>query len=265
MQIIPSYCWQHRTIFWKKSFEFREGIFTVWRYSVSRYTCLQQLHVHLHAPYKPWQFLFPMKERRDWCNTFLIIEFCICTPYSNVELKRFFSQMWAVKTDWCNCLSNVNLTCLFRIKVADLSLKLIHDNYCHLAIDLWFNEKERQLGQKQCKKYGKRKSTKKLHSESLIYHHYMKQVAKVNWRKNLVQINIQWWHWHYFITYIVQWKVYWVNYKEESSSWKYIAKFTVSNKLTWKFARWNLITKLPSLKVCCWYLHKFHNLKNVFF
>ena len=37
--------------------------------------CLQQLQVYLHAPYKLWQFLFPMKATRDWCTIFTIIEF----------------------------------------------------------------------------------------------------------------------------------------------------------------------------------------------
>ena len=132
----------------------------------------------------------------------MIIELCICTPCSNAELERFLSQMQVMKTDWCNRLSEVNLTCLLRIKVAGPSLKSFHDNYYHLAIDLWFNEKERWLGQKQCKKYQRRKSRKKLHSESLICHHYLKQVAKVNWKKNLVQINVYLWCWHYFIMYI---------------------------------------------------------------
>ena len=198
---------------------------------------LQQLQVHLHAPYKLWQFLFPMRETRDWCNIFTIIELCICTPCSNAEFERFFNQMWVMKTDWCNRLPEVNLTWMLSIKVAGPSLKSILDNYRHLAIDLWFNEKERRLGQKHRKKCRKRKSTKKLPSESSICCHYLKQVAKVNWKKNLVQINVYWWHWHYFTMYIFYWNVYYVNYMKESFAWKYIAKFTVSNKLTWKFAK----------------------------
>ena len=123
--------------------------------------CLQQSQVHLHTPYKLWQFLFPMRETKDQCNIFTIIELCIYTPCSNAELERFISQMQVVKTDWCNRLPEVNITSLLRIKVAGPSLKSIHDNYFHLAIDLWYNEKERRLGQKQHKKYRKRKSTKK--------------------------------------------------------------------------------------------------------
>ena len=61
--------------------------------------CLQQLQVHLHAPYKLWQFLFPVKETRDWYIIFMIMELCICTPCSNAELERFFSQMLVVKAD----------------------------------------------------------------------------------------------------------------------------------------------------------------------
>ena len=93
------------------------------------------------------------------------------------------------------------------------------------------------------------------HSElTLIGSYYLKQVAKVNWKKNLVQINIYWWHWHYFIMYISYWRVYQVNYKEESFAWEYIVKFAVSNKLTWKFTQRFLTTKLPSLKEYCWCL-----------
>ena len=93
--------------------------------------------------------------------------------------------------------------------------------------------------------------------------HSLKQVVKVNWKKNLVKINVHWRHWHYFIVYISYWKVYQVNYKEESFAWKYIEKFPGTNKLMWKFARRFLTTKRPSLKVYCWCLHKFHYLKNV--
>ena len=99
---------------------------------------------------------------------------------------------------------------------------------------------------------------------TLICGYYLKQVVKVNWKKNLVKINVHWRHWHYFIVYISYWKVYQVNYKEESFAWKYIEKFPGTNKLMWKFARTFLTTKRPSLKVYCWCLHKFHYLKNVF-
>ena len=102
------------------------------------------------------------------------------------------------------------------------------------------------------------------HSElTLICSYSLKQVVQVNWKKNLVKINVHWWHWHYFVGYISYWKVHQVNYKEESFARKYIEKFAATNKLTWKFARRCLITKLHSLKVYCWCLHKFHYLKNV--
>ena len=46
--------------------------------------------------------------------------------------------------------------------MAEPSLKSFHDNYCHLATNLWFNAKDRQLGQKERKKYLKRKSATKV-------------------------------------------------------------------------------------------------------
>ena len=92
---------------------------------------------------------------------------------------------------------------------------------------------------------------------TLICSHYFKQLAEENWKKNLLHMNAYWWHWHYFIMYTFYWKVYQVNYKEECFAWKFISKFTVSHKLSWKFARRFLTIKLPSLKVCCWYLLSF--------
>ena len=123
--------------------------------------CLTNFQVHLHAPYKLWQFLASMRADKDWSNIFTMIELCICALCSNAELERFFSQMRVVKTDWCNRLSEENLTCLLRIKVAGPTLKSFHDDYCKLAINRWFNDKHRRIGQTQCKKYKKRKASKK--------------------------------------------------------------------------------------------------------
>ena len=132
-----------------------------------------------------------MTETRDWCNIFTIIELCICTPCSIAEVKRFISQMQVVKTDWRSRLSEVNLTCLLRIEVADPSLKSFHDSYCHLSIDLYGLTKRRQdWGRGSVKNIEKEKAQKKLNSGSLICRHYLKQVAKVNWKKSPVQINV---------------------------------------------------------------------------
>ena len=108
--------------------------------------CFQQFQAHLHVPYKLWQHLFKVKKTKDWGNIFTVIELCMCTPCSKAALERFFSQMRIVKTDWRNCLLDVNLTRLLRIKVAGPLLKSFHDNYCHLAINLWFNAKRQTTG-----------------------------------------------------------------------------------------------------------------------
>ena len=86
----------------------------------------------------------------------------MCTPCSNAALKRFFSQIRIVKTDWWNRLSEFNLTSFLRIKVAGPSLKSFHDNYCHLIINLWFNAEDRWLEQKERKKYRKRRGATKV-------------------------------------------------------------------------------------------------------
>ena len=62
--------------------------------------CFQQFQAHLHTSHKLWQYLFEVKKTKDWGNIFLVIELCMCTPCSDAALKRFFSQIRIVKTDW---------------------------------------------------------------------------------------------------------------------------------------------------------------------
>ena len=89
----------------------------------------------------------------------------MCTPCSNATLERFFSQLRVVKSVWCNHLSEENLTHLLRIKVARPSLEIFHNDYCNIAVDKWYNNKNRRLGQNKRKKYRKRKRNKKQRSE----------------------------------------------------------------------------------------------------
>ena len=88
----------------------------------------------------------------------------MCAPCSNATLERFFSQLRVAKSVWCNHLSEENLRHLLRIKVTDPSLEIFHD-YCNITVDIWYNDKNRRLGQNKGKQYQKRKTNKKQRSE----------------------------------------------------------------------------------------------------
>ena len=96
-------------------------------YSRIIFFCLQNFQTHLHSPYKLWQYLYQLRDDKDWQNIFTLIELCMCSPCSNAALERFFSQMRMVKTDWRNCLNEENLTHLLCIKVAGPPLREFHD------------------------------------------------------------------------------------------------------------------------------------------
>ena len=88
----------------KKNLLSLERVFTVYSPSVNKFAvqneymsilnfCLQQLQVHLHASYKLWQFLFPIKEMRDWCDIFTIISF----------VSALHAQMWNLRDSSAKC------------------------------------------------------------------------------------------------------------------------------------------------------------------
>ena len=93
-------------------------------------------------------------------SVLLLAEICLCAPYSNATLERFFSQMKVVKTDWRNRLNEKNLTNLLYLKVDGPSLKDFNEKYCSKAVELWYNDKPRHMNQGKRKKYAQRKNAK---------------------------------------------------------------------------------------------------------
>ena len=64
-----------------------------------------------------------------WKPTTLIIEICLCVPFSNASLERLFSQMNLIKTTLRNRLTNDSLNSILRINISGLSLKSFHDEH----------------------------------------------------------------------------------------------------------------------------------------
>ena len=63
-----------------------------------------------------------------WKPTTLIIEICLCAPFSNASLERLFSQMNLIKTALRKRLTNDSLNSILRININGLSLQIFMMN-----------------------------------------------------------------------------------------------------------------------------------------
>ena len=100
-----------------------------------------------------------------WKPTTLIIEICLCAPFSNASLGRLFSQMNLIKTTLRNHLINDSLNSILRINISGLSSQSFDDKYLEKFVNYWFNAKNHCLSQCKCKLYKKceSKKTKRAH------------------------------------------------------------------------------------------------------
>ena len=94
-----------------------------------------------------------------WKPTTLIIEICLCAPFSNVSLERLFSKMNLIKTTLRNRLINDSLNSILRIDISGLSLQSFHDEHLEKCVNYWFNTKN--CRQSQCKRKLYKKPTSK--------------------------------------------------------------------------------------------------------
>ena len=101
------------------------------------------------SPLVIWKLLFHNQQTKDLRNFLLIAELCLCTPFSNAAIERFFSQPRIVKTDWRNKLNEKNLWSLLYIKTQGPTLTEFHDHYCSPTVNLWLNDKDRRLNQRK--------------------------------------------------------------------------------------------------------------------
>ena len=95
-----------------------------------------------------------------WKPTTMIIEICLCAPFSNVSLERLFSKMNLIKTNICNRLTNDSLNSILSINISGLPLQSFHDEQLEKCVNYWFNTKNCCLSQQKCKLYKKPNSKK---------------------------------------------------------------------------------------------------------
>ena len=121
-----------------------DSFFAIVHYAV-RYFNVQKVN-----PIEFWSKTLSLKEEHaDWKPTSLLMEICLCGPFTNTILERFFSQMNLIKTTLRNRLTNESLNSLLRIRISGISLNGFHNNYLQRCVAYWFNNKNRRVT--QCK------------------------------------------------------------------------------------------------------------------
>ena len=85
----------------------------------------------------------------------ILIELCLCAPFSNATLARFFSHLKVVKTELRSRLSGVNS--LMRIPMKGLTTADFNKDYSSQCVSHWYESKAHRIGQKKRKKYEARK------------------------------------------------------------------------------------------------------------
>ena len=70
-----------------------------------------------------WSKICPgNKEKESWYDIILVVELCLCNPFSNAALERFFSHLKAVKTEIRSRISSESLNSVMRICMKGLSI-----------------------------------------------------------------------------------------------------------------------------------------------
>ena len=100
-------------------------------------------------PTELWKNVFLLKkhdnDKEDWSLTLLIVKICLCAPYSNAALERFFSRLKYVKSTIRSRLTSDVLNTLMRVKISGPSLE---GKKC---VDHWFSSKNRRTNEKKRK------------------------------------------------------------------------------------------------------------------
>ena len=92
--------------------------------AVLRYDAHQCFNTSNINPIEFWSKILSLADEFFfWKPTILIIEVCLCAPFSNASLERLFSQMNLIKTAPHNRLTNNSLNSILRVNISGLSLQ----------------------------------------------------------------------------------------------------------------------------------------------
>ena len=101
--------------------------------------------VHQMAPLTLWKNIFEISNDADKYlrkNTLFLIDIALCAPQSNAPLKRFFTQLKYVKSNFRTSSSLHGLNALLCIRMMSPSLQIFHEQHTKSAINFWYNSKE---------------------------------------------------------------------------------------------------------------------------
>ena len=93
--------------------------------------------------------------KTDWKGVMLILELCLCVPFSNATLEHFFSHMKLVKNEKRNRLLQKSLNSALTVRMAGITLLEFDATHVHKCVEFWSNKTKCGLNQ------GKRKAYKK--------------------------------------------------------------------------------------------------------
>ena len=110
-------------------------------------------------PIEFWSKILELnQDKKQWKVSLLLVEICLCAPFSNASLERLFSHMNIVKSTTRSRLSNRSLNSILRIRISGISIRSFHDKYLQKCVD--YSAKNRRLQQRKRKLYKKRENRK---------------------------------------------------------------------------------------------------------
>ena len=80
----------------------------------------QYYEVSLFEPLKMWSMLHKSISLR-FPDIFRFVELCLCAPYSNATVERFFNYLKTVKTDWRSRMNEKTLSLFYISKLRALT------------------------------------------------------------------------------------------------------------------------------------------------
>ena len=111
-----------------------------------------------------WQRLGKLQQCKENMEAgVLLVELCLCAPFSNAKLERFFNHLKYVKSGVRHSLTQCSLNSLLFIKMLsdDISITCFSEELSAQCVEYWYNNKDRRLHQSKRKAYKQRAGKQK--------------------------------------------------------------------------------------------------------
>ena len=105
------------------------------------------------------------KNKPQWKDVLRVLEICLCAPFSNATLERFFNHLKMLKTPTRSRLNTSSLNSSLRIRVTGPTLAEFNARHNEKCVNQWYRASGRRPGQMKRKAYKKRETGKKARTE----------------------------------------------------------------------------------------------------